>query len=482
MRPPVLWTLAFRNLAEHRRRSFAVGGIMAIGLALVVVGNGFLDAATQGLRGSYRDRYTGDLFIAAPTKSSITVFGAESGPNAEKVLPIADFPAVERVLGTSPLVERWSAQVVAQVLLLVGEEPRGMAQVLGIDPVRYRASFPRTIDFEEGGFWKAGERGLVLNAGSLASLCKRSGVDLHVGDALNVSLAEAGGRILELPLTGIAADSLSQGPLSQVAWCDIDSLRLLKGYTLEAASPLLPEKEAASVLDEESLFSGSPPTLAASSGIDLATIASSGIGRPKAAVPDPAAWEIVTIALKGGVSPGTARAGLAKALAAAGASTQVQDWIAGAGRGATPVLAVKSAFSIVILVVALVAVFIVMNALLISVSERSYEIGTMRALGGRRSVIRNLILLEVLFLGLIAGAAALVLAWIILGIANIGGIPLNSLFLRMLFSGDRVRPVFSVLGSLAAWGGMIAVALVAGWYPARTALRMSPLKAIQSDS
>ena len=54
--------------------------------------------------------------------------------------------------------------------------------------------------------------------------------------------------------------------------------------------------------------------------------------------------------------------------------------------------------------------------------------------------------------------------------------------IALLFSGDHVRPVFSVLGSLAAWGGMIAVALVASWYPARTALRLSPLKAIQSDS
>jgi putative ABC transport system permease protein len=455
---------------------------MALGLVLVVVGNGFLDAASQGLRGSYRDRYTGDLFIAAPTKSSITVFGDESGPNAEKVLPIADFPAVEKVLGSSPLVERWSAQVVAQVLLLVGEEARGVAQVLGIDPVRYRESFPRTILFVEGGFWKAGQRGLILNASSLAALCKRSGVDLHVGDTLNVSLAEAGGKILELPLTGIAADSFSQGPLTHVLWCDIDSLRLLKGYTLEAATTALPETATAPELDEESLFSGSPAADAVSSGIDLAAITSQGIGRPKAAVADPTAWEIVTVALKEGVSPGTARRGLTKALAAAGVSAQVQDWIAGAGRGATPVLAVKSAFSLVILVVALVAVFIVMNALLISVSERSYEIGTMRALGGRRCVIRNLILLEVLFLGLMAGAAGLVISWIILGAANIGGIPLNSLFLKMLFSGDHVRPVFSVLGSLAAWGGMIAVALVASWYPARTALRLSPLKAIQSDS
>jgi putative ABC transport system permease protein len=455
---------------------------MALGLVLVVVGNGFIDAARAGLRSSYRDKYTGDLFIAALTKSAITVFGAESGPNAEKILPIADFPAVEKALAASPLVERWSAQVVAQVLLLVGEEARGVAQVLGIDPVHYSASFPRTIVFEEGGFWKAGEGGLILNASSLASLRKRSGVDLQVGDTLNVSLAEAGGKILELPLTGIAADSISQGPLSQVGWCDIDSLRLLKGYTLEATSPAMVETEPAAILDEESLFSDTSMPEAASSGIDLATITSQGIGRPKAAVADPAAWEIITIVLKEGVPPASARKALTKALAASGASAQVQDWIAGAGRGATPVLAVKSAFSLVILVVALVAVFIVMNALLISVSERSYEIGTMRALGGRRRVIRNLILLEVLFLGLIAGAAGLGISWLILGIVNIGGIPLNSLFLRMLFSGDHVRPVFSVLGSLAAWGGMIAVALVAGWYPARIALRLSPLKAIQSDS
>lgn len=93
--------------------------------------------------------------------------------------------------------------MVAHVLLLVGEEARGVSQVLGIDPVRYRESFPRTIAFEEGCFWKDGEGGLILNASS---------------------------------------DSISQGPLSRVGWCDIDSLRLLKGYTLEAATPALVER------------------------------------------------------------------------------------------------------------------------------------------------------------------------------------------------------------------------------------------------
>jgi putative ABC transport system permease protein len=485
MKLPVLWTLAVRNLLEHKRRSLSVGAIMALGLALVVVGNGFLEAATQGLRASYRDKYTGDLFLAAPSRSTVTVFGVEGGANADKLVPLSQFEAIESVLKASPVVEHWSGQNVAGALLLVGEKAQGLVQVLGVDAERYQAEFPHTVTFDEGGFWKPGEPGLIVNASTLASLRKRSGADLRVGDWVNVSLAEVGGKILELPITGIATDSEAEGPLSRVGWCDANSLRLLKGYTLANTPAGTPENlstpEPTAIFDEAALFSDSVPREAGVSGIDLASIASGGIGRPVAAAADPWAWEIVTLGLKPGVDPDSARASLKSAFSAAGVSVQVQDWLVGAGRSATPVVAMKSAFSVVILVIALVAVFIVMNALLISVSERTAEIGTMRALGGRRRLIRNLILLEVLFLGLVAGVVGLLLAWAVLGLANVVGVPVDTLFLRMLFSSDRVRPVISVPSSLLAWAQMLAVAVLAGWYPAQTALNLSPLKAIQSD-
>ncbi len=483
MKWPVLWTIAYRNLAEHRRRTLSVGGIMALGLALVIVGNGFLDAATEGLRQSYRDKYTGDVFLAAPTKASITVFGSDAGPNSEKVAPLSGFSKVEMVLNASSLVAHWSGQNVARVLLLVGEKASAMVQVLGIDPDRYQAAFPQTLSFEQGGYWKTGDRGLILNAGTLASLNKRAGTTLGLGDKLNVSLAVAGGKIVELPLVGITANPVAQGPLAQIGWCDSNSLRLLKGYTVEAsATPATPAATpSASVLDEEALFSGDSTQLAGSSGVNLDTITSGGIGRPVPLSADPNAWEIVTVGLKTGVDSEAAGKILSKALAEAGAEVQVQDWLVGAGRSATPVVAMKSAFSLVILVIALVAVFIVTNALLISVSERTSEIGTMRALGGRRSVIRNLILLEVLFLGVAAGAVGVVLAWLVLGFANGIGLAVDSTFLQMLFSGKQVKPVLSPLGSLLAWAQMVAVALLAGLYPAQTALSLSPLKAIQAD-
>ncbi|MEI8093746.1 MAG: ABC transporter permease [Spirochaetales bacterium] len=477
MKWPVLWTVAHRNLAEHRRRTLSVGGIMALGLALVIVGNGFLDAATEGLRQSYRDKYTGDLFLAAPTKASITVFGSDPGPDAETVLPLSGFSTVETVLNASPVVAHWSGQNVAPVLLLVGEKASGMIQVLGIDPDRYQAAFPQTLTFEQGGYWKPGDRGLILNADTLASLNKRAGTTRGIGDTLNVSLAVAGGKIVELPLTGITTEPVEQGPLSRIGWCDSDSLRLLKGYTLEASATTA----NAEIIDEDALFSGDSPDLAGSSGINLDSITSGGIGRPVALTADPQAWEIVTVGLKNGVDSEAARQILSKALAQAGAEVQVQDWLVGAGRSATPVVAMKSAFSLVILIIALVAVFIVTNALLISVSERTSEIGTMRALGGRRRVIRNLILLEVLFLGVGAGAVGVALAWLVLGLTNLVGLTVDSVFLQMLFSGKQVKPVLSPLGSLLAWAQMVAVALMAGLYPAQTALRLSPLKAIQSD-
>jgi ABC-type antimicrobial peptide transport system permease subunit len=92
-----------------------------------------------------------------------------------------------------------------------------------------------------------------------------------------------------------------------------------------------------------------------------------------------------------------------------------------------------------------------------------------------------MILLEVFFLSLGAGAVGLVFSFLGLGLLWLTGVPLNSFFLQMLFASDHVRPLFSLSSALISWVQLIVVGLLAGWYPAHVALKLSPLKAIQTD-
>lgn len=138
----------------------------------------------------------------------------------------------------------------------------------------------------------------------------------------------------------------------------------------------------------------------------------------------------------------------------------------------------KAVFSLLVLVVAVVAVIVIMNTLVISVTERTAEIGTMRAVGAQRSFIRRMIALETLTITLLFG-----LAGILLGLAGIlalslARIPLSGLFLRTLFGGTVLRPVLGAAPLLSSLATVAAVGVGASLYPAAVALRIAPVRAM----
>ncbi len=123
-----------------------------------------------------------------------------------------------------------------------------------------------------------------------------------------------------------------------------------------------------------------------------------------------------------------------------------------------------------LVVAVFIAVLGIVNTLLISVSDRRREIGIIRAIGGLRSQVRKLVLLEALaisivgvFIGALAGA-------------------LNTFFMShtvsIILAGYSIPfdiPWLLILMSLPV---VAAAALVAGWFPARRAARMEVIEAI----
>ncbi len=123
-----------------------------------------------------------------------------------------------------------------------------------------------------------------------------------------------------------------------------------------------------------------------------------------------------------------------------------------------------------LVVAVIIAVLGIVNTLLISVSERRREIGIVRAIGGLRSQIRKLVLLE---------AVAVAVVGVIVG--SLAGV-LNTVFMSHSVSVALVGytapfyfPWQFILLSLPV---VTAVSLAAGWWPARNAARMQVIEAI----
>jgi putative ABC transport system permease protein len=123
-----------------------------------------------------------------------------------------------------------------------------------------------------------------------------------------------------------------------------------------------------------------------------------------------------------------------------------------------------------LVVAVMIAILGIVNTLLISVSERRREIGIVRALGGLRSQIRKLVLLE---------AVAVAIVGVIVG--SVAGM-LNTVFMSHTVSevlaGYSVPFYFPWEFVLLSVPVVIAVSLAAGLWPARNAACMQVIEAI----
>ena len=129
---------------------------------------------------------------------------------------------------------------------------------------------------------------------------------------------------------------------------------------------------------------------------------------------------------------------------------------------------VSGRFNSLLLAVALISLTIggigVMNIMLVSVTERTREIGIRKALGAQRHDIRSQFLIEAVIVSMSGG---------LLGVAT--GLAATKHPL-----GD-IRPEGSIVAVLTAMAVSVAVGVVSGVYPAERAARMVPIEALRYE-
>jgi putative ABC transport system permease protein len=113
----------------------------------------------------------------------------------------------------------------------------------------------------------------------------------------------------------------------------------------------------------------------------------------------------------------------------------------------------------------------IMNIMLVSVTERTREIGLRKAVGARNRDILTQFLIESLFLSLLGGVLGILLGWLIaLLIGRIASA-----------SGSALTPAVSLNAILLATLFSAAVGLFFGIYPARRAAGLEPVEALRYE-
>ncbi|HEX6717185.1 MAG TPA: FtsX-like permease family protein [Pyrinomonadaceae bacterium] len=126
----------------------------------------------------------------------------------------------------------------------------------------------------------------------------------------------------------------------------------------------------------------------------------------------------------------------------------------------------------------LVASFGIANTMIMSILERTREIGIMKAIGAEDREIRLIFFVEAAVIGVVGGVIGVLLAWAIDGIAN-------RLAYRFLLKPQGASfidffnlPIYLTLGAILF---ALIVSILAALYPASRAARIDPVRALRHD-
>lgn len=511
--------IATRNLNQHRRKTLIIGSIVALGVAVLIVGNSLMETARLGIRRAFIENYTGHVMVTGLSRGEISLFGVASVGGVEDTPVLPSYRAIREYAGGLDGVADMTPQLTSFARFGVDEvDGRSFTLLFGIDPDSYFRLFDR-IELAEGRLPQPGERGIVLStqrAESLIDSIRRSAeeddvqpevTELETGMPIAISATGAGGfRIRVVPLLGVYEPISGEAVGSEyIGFVDAPTLRSLTGLGLGAAADIALAEEETALLDTEdfetlfegevdddalfgdSLFEGADDGGDDRDWDDLFAGLDEVDEGPTAGEPfdetaiDGGPWNFLLLRLDSLREADRVIRELNAFFEKEGIAATAWNWEQAAGPFATTADVVRVVFNVAIVIVGVVAAIIIMNTLVISVIERTGEIGTMRALGAQRFFVWRLFFVESLVITGLFGLIGIGIGSAVVGVLNAIGIPATTTFLEVLFAGPELRPVLSASTLLGSVAVVALIAVLSHIYPVSVALKVPPVRAMKAD-
>jgi putative ABC transport system permease protein len=415
----LLVTLAVRNLFRHTRRTLLTVAALVLGIALMVLGRAWTAAMERAVVDPAKNGTLGHVQVYARDAA------ADEGGSVQFITPQNNYRLIpepralaKRILAAEPRLVAGLSRLMVGAIVSSGETSiEGV--LIGIDPEARPAVYP-AIELREGRHFQPGENGILLNRG----VARKLGV--AVGSTV-VALGNASdGRLtaVRLKVTGI----WKIPGLEAYEWgaCYAD---------LSAVQELLDVGDAAGVV----------------------VLRQRDVGAPAA----PIAAALNAFFRRDGIA------------------AEAYTWEDMGGPFIGGMLVTRFIAGIMDLVMTVIVAAGVLNTALMSVFERTREIGTLRAVGARRSRVVILYLVEALMLGLVGAAGGAALGAGLIAFFGRFGIPAFSEAQRYSYGGDYLFPAFHWPDVLSVPALMVVVCLVAALGPALMAARMRPADSLR---
>jgi len=415
----LLLTLALRNLFRHTRRTLLTASALVLGIALMVLGRAWTAAMERAVVDPAKNATLGHVEVFAKDAA------ADEGGHVSFIMPQNNYrliaqprALIDRILNDEPRLAAGLSRLMVGALLSSGETSvEGI--LIGIDPAARPSVYP-ALELREGRHFVPGEKGVLVNRGVARKL------GITVGDTI-VALGNASdGRLtaVRLAVTGIW---VVKG-LEAYEWgaCYTD---------IAAVQDLLDAPDSAGVL----VFRQREPRAPSS---------------PIAAA-------------------------LNERFAREGIAAHAYTWEEMGGPFIGGMLVTRFVAGIMDLVMTIIVAAGVLNTALMAVFERTREVGTLRAVGARKSRVLVLYLLEALMLAIAGAVGGALLGTALVAFFGRFGIPAFSEAQRYSYGGDYLFPTLHWVDAVTVPAVMIVVCVLAALGPAVMAARMRPAEALR---
>jgi ABC-type lipoprotein release transport system permease subunit len=464
----VFFKIAIGSLLKRKRRVIGIGLLVIFGTILIVFGQEFALTANKLSKQAIIDNLTGDFIVySSRTKE-------KPGPYtfSNPLTNIENVDEIRGVLARYEEVEAYTAysQNISIIAVENGQRLELPLIYSAVEPETY-LDFFRNIEMVEGSFFgkETGtvEGGIIISESQNDRYDEQYGVRFAVGDPITLYGLTSGGAVnaVKSKVQGIFVPLKYENSFNYINFMDVGTYSSLYNFT-GVKEGSLPEELTETLLseDEDAIYD---IALEEDFGkIDIEALESTALS----------GYTMIAVHLKEGVDTEAFIARLNDEGESFGFKVAPWDEASGGLARISGALQgfIYAATALIFIIVAL----ILMNTLIINIMERTSEIGTIRAIGAKKSFVNLMFLSETLVLNVIAGLIGIVVSAVLILIAGRVGIALPGPVSQFLIGGGRLYPELSIATVGQALLIIVVITILATLYPLRVATKVTPLKAM----
>ena len=496
--------MAVKNLFANKAKMIITLSLIGIGTFLIILGLGILNFALQQTRDVCISDFSGDILITGKSEEEgvlVELLGVGSfgvSLKAPKMPYLMPLEKIKAKLETMPELSGFTRSIIASGILKPADLPDSwkakdsgftsypFLQTLGVEPVQYQKVFS-TAKVYEGDYPTDDSAAFILIPEDVKEKYEKYYErTLAVGDEIVITGFSGKSRQQKAVVTGFFTYAHPDTAVNGIGYIDVNTCRILAGMTLGARTvAAIPESIDLSLTEksEDDLFSTDeePELISTMTAVgektDFENLLGSTELRNQLNLADNEAWHHIAIKLHDSAKTASVIQSLNEWFEAEHINAIAVDWESAMRTYVMAISAARILFITMLIILSVVVLIVIMNTLMVAVMQRNAEIGTMRAIGAKKSFVRKIFFTESFFMSFIGVCIGVVLALIAAIIINSFNIQLNEI-LSAMFGGKKIHVSISVMSIAGTMAAMFIAGLAANWYPVRLALKISPLEAI----